>query len=148
MPTVPDPTPGGIEVAPGVRIAESALRVQFSRSGGPGGQNVNKLATKAELWVGVGQLALDEEAAQRLRQLAGRRLTMTDDIHIAADTFRTQEQNRAAAMERLRELIIQALHKPKKRRRTRPSRGSRRARLDAKRRRGQVKAGRRLPGDD
>lgn len=133
----------GVELAPGVRVAESSLRWQYARSSGPGGQNVNKVNTKAELWVPLGVLPLSERAMGRLRNLAGRRLTAGQEIHIAADTERTQEGNRAAALERLGELLIEALHEPRPRRKTRPSRASQRRRLESKKRRSEIKARRR-----
>jgi ribosome-associated protein len=137
----------GMELAPGVRVPESAVRFQFARSSGPGGQNVNKVNTKAELWVPVGALrGLSDRAIVRLRALAGRRLTTSDEIHIAADTERSQESNRAATLERLRELLIQAMREPKARRKTKPSKGARQRRLESKRRRAETKARRR--GDD
>src|SRR3982750_2640990 len=97
----------GIELAPGVRVPESALRVQYSRSGGPGGQNVNKLNTKAELWVRLDDLAasLTYRAMGRLVQLAGRRLTKDGELHFASEMHRSQERNRQEAMQRLRELL-------------------------------------------
>src|SRR6187401_2535636 len=102
------------ELVPGVRIPESAMRFQFARSGGPGGQNVNKLNTKAELWVPLTAITgLSDRAAARLRRLAGRRLTQAGELHLAAETERTQEGNRSAVMERLRHLLLQALHEPK-----------------------------------
>ena len=120
------------------------MRWQYARSSGPGGQNVNKVNTKAEVWIPVGMIAgLSERAVGRLRSLAGRRLTASDEIHIAADTERTQEGNRAAVMQRLRELLLAAMHEPKPRRKTKPSRGARQRRLDAKRRRSETKARRR-----
>src|SRR4029453_1903142 len=110
----------GIELAPGVFAPEAALRFQFARSGGPGGQNVNKLNTKAELWVPVAALrGLAPDALERLLLLAGRRLTREGEIHVVAETARTQEGNRSAALERLRQLLVQALRRPKPRRRTR-----------------------------
>jgi ribosome-associated protein len=137
----------GVELAPGVRVPESALRWQFARSSGPGGQNVNKVNTKAELWVRLDSLtALSERAVGRLQKLAGRRLTAAGEIHIAADVERTQEANRAAALERLRDLLVQAIREPKPRRKTKPSRASQRRRLESKRRRSQIKARRR--GDE
>jgi ribosome-associated protein len=141
----PDPgPPGGVELAPGVRIAESSLRFQTARSGGPGGQNVNKLNTKVELWVPVGALqGLTGAAASRLRIAAGRRLTQADEIHLTSEASRSQESNRATVMERLRELLIGATHEPKKRRKTKPSRGAKLRRLESKRKRGETKAHRR-----
>jgi ribosome-associated protein len=140
---------GGIELAPGVWATAPAMRLQYSRSSGPGGQNVNKVNTKAELWIAVSDLrGLAPDALARLRELAGSRLTTSDEIHIASDTHRTQEANRQAALDRLRELLVRAKHRPKSRRRTKPSAASRRRRLEAKKHRGTVKAGRRSAGDE
>lgn len=134
----------GIELGPGVTIAASAIRFQYARSRGPGGQNVNKVNTKAELWVPLEAIqGLSERAASRLRQIAGKHLTAQGEIHIAADSHRTQEQNRNAAMERLRQMIRSAMYEPKARRKTRPSKAARKRRLDSKRRRGNVKTLRR-----
>ena len=136
----------GIELAPGVSAAESALRWQFARSSGPGGQNVDKLNTKAELWVPLPAIrGLNERARGRLAKLAGRRLTAAGEIHIAAGTERTQEANRAAVLQRLRELLIEAMHEPKPRRKSKPTRASRQRRLESKRHRSEVKARRREP---
>jgi len=133
-----------IELAPGVRIASSALRVQYARSRGPGGQNVNKVNTKTELWAPVDAITgLSERAVQRLRQFAGKRLTAAGEIHIAADSERSQEQNREEAFARLRELVVQAVHEPKVRRKTKPSRAAKRRRLESKRRRSEIKSRRR-----
>jgi ribosome-associated protein len=135
---------GGIELAPGVTIARDALRLQYARSGGPGGQNVNKLNTKAEVWVPVTALrGLRETAIARLRVSAGSRLTKGDEIHIVSESERSQEGNRLDVMERLRELIVQARVEPKRRRKTKPSAGAKRRRLDSKKRRGEIKAQRR-----
>ncbi len=137
--------PSGIEVAPGVRIPESGMRLQYSRGSGPGGQNVNKVNTKAELWIAIAAVVgLTDRAKDRLATLAGHRLTASGEIHIASDTRRTQEANRAELFERLRELIITAKHEPKRRKKTRPSRASKQRRLDSKKRRGDVKAKRRF----
>src|SRR4051812_28096071 len=143
------PPDSGIEVAPGVRVAESSMRFQYARSGGPGGQNVNKGNTKAELWVPVTALVgMTHRAIERLRTMAGRKLTIADEIHITAETERSQESNRAAVLERLRELIIQAKHEPRPRKKTRPSYGAKQRRLKSKKHRGEIKAGRRArPGD-
>jgi ribosome-associated protein len=135
----------GIELAPAVTIPRDALRLQFARSGGPGGQNVNKVNTKAELWVLVGAIrGLRETALARLRTLAGSRLTKGDEIHIVSESERSQEGNRQEVMDRLRELIVQAKVEPKRRRKTKPSAGAKRRRLDSKKRRGEIKAQRRV----
>ncbi len=140
---VPAP-PAGVEVAPGVTAPDAAVRLQYARSSGPGGQNVNKVNTKAELWVTVAALVgLTDAARARLSALAGSRLTAAGQIHIAADNRRSQEMNRAEAFDRLRELIIQAQHEPKRRVKRKVSKGAKRRRLDAKKRRGDVKANRR-----
>src|SRR3954453_1295175 len=127
---IPDNSPGD-ELAPGVRVPESALRFQFARSGGPGGQNVNKVNTKAELWVRLdGITGLSPRAMARLRDLAGRRVTDAGEIHLSAETERRQQANRAAALERLRELIVAAQREPKVRRKTCPSRAAKQRRLE------------------
>jgi ribosome-associated protein len=133
-------------VGPGVFLPSWAMRFQFARSGGPGGQNVNKLNTKAELWVRPADLrGMHPEAVGRLRALAGKRLTKEGEIHIVAETARTQEQNRAAVLEKLRELVVAAMHRPKVRKKTRPSRGAKERRLESKKRRGVIKAKRQRP---
>ena len=138
-----NPSPG-VELAPGVFAPESAMRFQYARSSGPGGQNVNKVNTKAEVWVVVAAITgLTEAARARLHQMAGRRMTAAGEIHIASDTERRQELNRGEVLLRLRELLIQAIHEPKKRRKTKPSKAAKRRRVEGKRHRGQVKAQRR-----
>lgn len=135
---------GGTEVAPGVFAPTGTLRVQFARGGGPGGQNVNKLNTKAELWIAVAPLrGLRAGAKARLRDLAGARLTQADEIHLTAEAERSQEANRQAVFDRLREMIVRAKVEPKVRRKTKPTRASKRRRLEQKRRRGAIKADRR-----
>jgi ribosome-associated protein len=132
------------EILPGVRIPDSAMRFQFARSGGPGGQNVNKLNTKAELWVPLTAIVgLSERAAERLRAMAGKRLTGAGEIHITSETERTQEGNRAAVLDRLRALLAAAVHEPKRRRKTKPSRASKRRRLESKKHKSEIKSGRR-----
>ena len=141
--------PGGVELAPGIFAPESAIRFQYARSSGPGGQNVNKVNTKAELWVTAAAIGgLTEAARSRLQQMAGHRWTIAGEIHIASDTERRQESNREEVLNRLRELLLQAIHEPKKRRKTRPSRASKRRRVEGKRHRGEIKAKRRGRGDD
>jgi ribosome-associated protein len=141
------PIAGGVELAPGVFAPESAIRFQYARSSGPGGQNVNKVNTKAEIWVIAGALSgLTEAARGRLQQFAGKRLTAAGEIHIAADTERSQEANRQQVLERMRDLLLQAMHEPKRRRKTKPSKAAKRRRLEGKRHRGEIKAGRRGGG--
>ena len=135
---------GGVEIAPGVTIARDALRLQYARSGGPGGQNVNKVNTKAEIWVPVTAVrGLRDTALRRLRAAAGSRLTKGDEIHLVSESERSQEGNRQDVMDRLREMIVQARVEPKRRRKTKPSAGAKRRRLDSKKRRGEIKAQRR-----
>jgi ribosome-associated protein len=139
---------GGTEVAPGVTAPPAALRFQFARSGGPGGQNVNKLNTKAELWVSVDALiGLRPGARERLKQAAGRRLTVAGDIHLISESERGQEANRANVMQRLREMIVAAKVEPKVRRKSKPSRGQKAKRLEQKKRRGEIKSLRRSSFD-
>jgi ribosome-associated protein len=140
----PVPVRPADEIVPGVRVPESAMRFQYARSSGPGGQNVNKVNTKAELWVPLAAITgLTERAMARLRTLAGRRLTAAGEIHLTGETERSQEANRSAVLERLRELLLQAQHEPKPRKKTKPSKGAKRRRLEAKRQRSEVKSRRR-----
>ena len=131
-----------LDLGNGIVVPEQLLRSATSRSGGPGGQNVNKLNTKAEIWVHLDDLAgsLNPRAMARLEQLAGRRLTNQRELHLTSETTRSQERNRQEAMLRLRELLVAAMKEPKPRRKTKPSRGAKERRLESKRRRSQVKA--------
>src|SRR5688500_5969405 len=139
---------GGVELAPRVRVPGSAIRIQFSRSGGPGGQNVNKLNTKAEMWLPLAALAphLSTRAMGRLEELAGRRLTKDRALHFARESHRSQERNRLENFHLLRQLLLAAMAEPKVRRKTRPSKAARQRRLDQKKRRGKVKSLRRGGG--
>ena len=148
---VPTPAAGGgrVELAPGVTAAESAIRIQYSRSSGPGGQNVNKVNTRAQLWVPIAAIAgLSEAAALRLRRIAPSRITGEGEILIEADVERTQERNREAVFQRLRDLLEQAMKEPKRRRKTKPSRAAKEKRVKSKKKRGEVKAKRRYRGED
>lgn len=142
------PIQPGVEIAPGVRVPESALVFSFASSGGPGGQNVNKRATKAELRVRLADLPLAQRVRERLVILAGRRLNDAGEIVIAADEFRSQGQNKSECLERFRELIVAAQAIPKVRRKTKPSRGSVERRLADKTRRSASKRSRRETGDE
>jgi len=140
---------GPLELAPDVWIAAAEVRFTFSRSGGPGGQAVNKLSTRAELRVAVDSIeGLSQQVRTRLRALAGRRLTQGDEIVIVAESERSQLDNRRAAVDRLRALVADALAIPKPRRPTRPTRGAVEKRLDAKRRTGVRKQQRRKPDEE
>jgi ribosome-associated protein len=137
---------GGVAIAPGVAVEAGGIRLQYSRGSGPGGQNVNKVNTKAEAWIKLERIAgLSYAALNRLRELAGSRLTKGDELHLSSDQHRTQEGNRREIFERLRELVIVARKEPRRRRKTRPTAASRKRRLESKRRRGETKAQRRMP---
>ncbi|HEY7119169.1 MAG TPA: alternative ribosome rescue aminoacyl-tRNA hydrolase ArfB [Tepidisphaeraceae bacterium] len=139
------PDSSSILLAPGVFAPESALRLQYSRSSGPGGQNVNKVNTRVQLWVPLEAImGLRESALARLRQIAGSRLTAANELHLVAETERTQEGNRGAVLDRLRLLIQQAIKEPKRRKKTKPSRGARERRLQGKKTRSQTKSQRRF----
>jgi ribosome-associated protein len=146
-----DPTPDNrIPIAPGVLLAESALRFTFSRSGGPGGQNVNKLSTKATLTVQTDDLAdvLPIWALKRLLIHAGSRLTSDGERIILTDSSsRSQHANKLACLAKLRLMVVEAMNRPRRRRPTKPSRGSIQRRLDAKRQRSERKSQRRDPTD-
>ncbi len=130
-------------------IPEQDLQFQFIRGSGPGGQNVNKVATAAQLRFDLlGTQALAAPVKARLRALAGSRLNADGTLLIVARNHRTQEGNRRAALERLEELIARASVEPKKRRATRPTLGSRQRRLDHKRERKQLKRLRGRVADD
>lgn len=137
-----------IELAPGLRIPEDALRMQASRSSGPGGQNVNKVSTRIEVWLPLSALwMMDAHAMARLRTIAGRRITREDELHVIAQSERSQERNRDAAIARLAELVSRAMTAPKPRRPTRPTAGSKRRRIESKKRKSQTKSGRKEPRD-
>jgi ribosome-associated protein len=140
---------GALELGPGVWVDEGAIRFAFSRSGGPGGQVVNKLSTKAELRVAVEAIrGLSPPAAARLRTLAGRRLTRGDELVLVASTTRSQLDNKRACLRRLRALVVEALEVPKPRKATRRSKASVERRLTEKRRTSDKKETRRRPEED
>jgi ribosome-associated protein len=136
-------TPSGISIAPGVFVPEGAVAFSFSRSSGPGGQNVNKVSTRVELRIALRAIPIGAEARGRLAGLAGSRVTSDGELLITADEHRSQSRNKAEALERLRDLIVRALVRPKKRRPTRPGRGAVERRLEGKRVRAERKRMRR-----
>ena len=138
-----------IPVTPLIAIGEDELSWHFTRARGPGGQRVNKVSTAVSLrFDAAGSPSLPEDVRARLLSLAGHRATGEGVIVIRAERFRTVSRNREDAMERLLELIRAAAVKPKARRATRPGKGARQRRLDAKRRRSATKRGRGRVDDD
>jgi len=122
-----------VYVSESVVIPDSELSLSFVRASGPGGQNVNKVASAVQLRFDLAaNTSLNEAAKRRLRVLAGRRVTDEDSILIIARNHRTQEQNRREAFERLTDLISKALVPPKPRKATKPTRASRERRLEGK----------------
>ena len=123
-------------------IPEDALSERFLAATGPGGQNVNKVATACQLRCDIFKLGLAPDVYHRLKRLAGSRLTGEGEIVITARTHRTQEANRQEARERLADLITRAHIAPRKRKPTKPSRAAKAKRVDTKKNRGAVKAAR------
>ena len=123
-------------------IPEAAIEEKFLAATGPGGQNVNKVATACQLRVDGYRLGLDPESWKRLRTLAGSRMTAGGTIVITARRFRTQEANRTDARQRLADLLAAARHRDPRRVKTKPSKAAKARRVDAKKGRSAVKAGR------
>jgi ribosome-associated protein len=121
-------------------IDENDVEIHFIRASGPGGQNVNKLASAAQLRFDTRRLGLADDVAARLDRLAGQRMTKDGVIVIHAQRFRTQERNRADAIDRLLRLLREASVRPTPRRATRPTAGSKQRRLEGKKRRSKIKS--------
>ncbi|HKG55065.1 MAG TPA: alternative ribosome rescue aminoacyl-tRNA hydrolase ArfB [Anaerolineales bacterium] len=128
-----------LEITPSLQIDERDLQIEFVRASGPGGQNVNKVATAVQLRFDVRTSSLAEEVKERLMHLAGKRITGEGVLLIEAKRFRTQEQNREDAIQRFVELVRKSLVKPKPRRKTKPTASSKEERLKEKKRKGEIK---------
>lgn len=129
-----------LEISEKISIPISEIEFTAVRASGPGGQNVNKVSSAIHLRFDIGRSSLPEDIKSRLLRVRDRRLSREGVIIIKAQRFRDLEKNRADALERLQALIRKALHRPKRRVATGPSRAARRKRVDDKVRRGRVKA--------
>jgi ribosome-associated protein len=137
-----------IPVTDQISLAEDELEESFIRASGPGGQNVNKVASAVQLRFDAGASpSLQPAVKERLRRVAGRKMTEAGVIVITANRFRTQQRNRADAVERLVGLIALAAHAPTPRRPTKPTYASRQRRVDDKKKRGAIKSNRARPFD-
>jgi len=138
-----------MQITETIFINESELEERFVRASGPGGQHVNKTSSAVQLrFDALNSPSLSAEIKFRLRRVAGRRMTKDGVLVIEADGTRSQERNRAEARQKLSDLIIEASHRPKPRKASRPSLSSVRKVKEAKAKRGQTKAMRRKPGRD
>lgn len=133
-----------IKITDAISIDENEISYDFVHASGPGGQNVNKVATAVQLRFDVrGSSSLPPDVQERLERLAGNRMTQEGVLILQAQQHRSQERNRRDVLERLVGLIQQAARQPKRRRRTRPTAASKRRRLEAKRHRAEIKRRRR-----
>jgi ribosome-associated protein len=137
-----------IEITPSIMIDEQEIEFIFTRSPGPGGQNVNKVSSAVQLRFNIREsTTIPFEVKQRLVKLAGTRMTSNQILIIEARQYRSQERNRQAAQKRLIRLIRQAVEPPKPRHKTKPTRASILRRLESKRKRGEIKRMRRDTGN-
>jgi ribosome-associated protein len=138
-----------LEINEQIRIPDDEFQWSFVRAGGPGGQNVNKVASKAVLrWDVVGSSSVPADVKNRLTAQQRRRLTSEGKLVLNSQRFRDQEKNRQDCLDKLRDMLRQAATPPKRRKPTRPTRGSRTARLRDKRARSALKMGRRRPAEE
>ena len=137
-----------IQITPKLAINDNEFEIDFVRASGPGGQNVNKVSSAVVLRFDIPNSSLPVDVQQRLRKLAGKRITEDGTLIIKAQQFRTQERNRQDAIDRLVELIQQAVIPPKVRIPTKPTRASQMRRVESKRRRSEIKQARRVVNDN
>jgi len=138
-----------IRITPNLTIPGGEVHYVTARSSGPGGQNVNKVATAIHLRFDVqNSAAVPDKIKHRLRNLSDHRITDDGTIIIKSQAYRSQERNRQAALTRLSELISSVMREPKRRIKTKPSKKAKQKRLDSKTRRGALKQTRRMPTDD
>ena len=137
-----------LEINDNLSIPEDELVFRALRASGPGGQNVNKVATAVQLRFDIAASSLPDDCRQRLLRMRDHRITPEGVAIIKAQRFRSQSRNRDDARQRLAALIRKGLHRPSPRRPTRPSRAARRRRLESKTHRGRIKALRKGPRDD
>jgi ribosome-associated protein len=138
-----------LEVNERISIPEEEFAWSFVRSGGPGGQNVNKVASKAVLhWDLANSPSVPDPIKARLRTLQRRRVSNEGVLVLTSQRFRDQEKNRHDCLDKLREMLVEASFVPKPRRPSKPTRGSRERRLQEKKRRSATKKGRQVPGED
>jgi ribosome-associated protein len=137
-----------LQITPNLIIPDSELRLSFARSSGPGGQNVNKVASKAILHYDVlNSPSLPADVRERFKAAYSSRLTTTGEVVIHSEEFRDQPKNIQACYDKLRQMILAVLKPPKKRRATKPTRGSKLRRLNDKKSRSQTKQNRRFRPD-